>query len=369
MYEQRQVRQAAHVLAAGLTCPPSPPPSSYIATTPYVYPAAPTSALNTLSYASQQQDTRRHRSSDREKDQSTSVSLPSIHEALEAAQTSYNAQSTSTLAAQPYLPYSPTMPNCSRKIRPHDHNPATDRQTPPATRPPTSYHLAGREMVSSPRQPVAMSGHIDSMHHQPPLASVVPADARRPSYPGAAPCSPLQQHGLAPSYKGWQHHSRSIPAHATQDVRSVPARQPPPPSVYGQQQHYPLEHASTSQHTYLPATPFHVAPRSTYFPNSFPEPATAWKPREVEPVDDNPRPHAPRELGPSYGESVKRHLDVFDLESALNDVRALMLACYLVLTSVRLLPVERFCSISACTTVNELTRHNGLARCPAPRHI
>lgn len=318
-YAQRQVRQAAHVLAAGLICPPSPPPSSYTVATPYTYPAASTSAPNALSYASKHQDPRREYLLEKDKEQAASVSLPSIHEALEAAQGSYNAQSTTALAAQPYLPYSPTTPNCSRKIRPYDHTPTSDRQTPPASRPPTSYHSAGREQISSPRQPVGHPAHI-VMQHPIPQASVVPADVRQPSYRAKTPRSPTEQHRLAAPLDRWQQQPRSISAN-TQDIHSLP---PAPRAAGYAQQQYPLEHGPTSQHSYL-ATSAYAATRPTYFPNNFSQTTAAWKPREVEHFDDHHRLYEPREPGPSYGESVKRHLEVFDLESALNDVRVTML--------------------------------------------
>lgn len=246
-----------------------------------------------------------------------------------------------------------------------EHLPASQRMSLPSI----SEALTGDQQ----QQPISISSLLSSSTPQPKF-SLVPKSPTSPvgrsyleTYPKGPPDS-FPQH-TSSSYRPPQPSDRSsgsnISPHTATSLGEcrfppMPSSHqsvPPPPRTIPSPLHYTRPGVSPiqSQQTYVPPTPLHekVAraphppPASSgpfgYGVNNYPAaysyppstsgvpsyrtstlPPTNWRNLlpEIERVDDARKATAkeaspPR---PAYGESVKRHLDIFDLETSLNEV-------------------------------------------------
>lgn len=248
-------------------------------------------------------------------------SLPSIHEALGSEQPlPYPATvppPTALMSApQHYLPPSATTSPADKRPRhfpPDLHasqgpsNPFSHSRSPfigssasqvPPPPPPAQTHAE-----SLPRPPFSESRpSYSTPHHNPKLPSLHPLKtAQSPSTSAARP------NVTYPSYP----------------PQSAPYEAPTPQSAAPMNQHYsyPPHYPPSYPHSAPPAS----APHSTYPPSAstysapprYPPPA--WRDTNAEMAHLEEKKIGRSSLAP-YGESVKRHLESFDLEASLNEV-------------------------------------------------
>ncbi|KAF1350686.1 hypothetical protein BDV97DRAFT_376385 [Delphinella strobiligena] len=272
--------------------PTGPPP-------PYSHPAP-------LNGSRTPPEARRSSGDDQEK---TKQSLPSIHEALGVEQ-------------------------------PHSY------PGPPA--PPTSQH-----QQQQPPQPYSVAPQTSYAAPAPPSPPV----SRRP-FAMEPPPPPIPATGYAPAHRspGSQYRPEMSPR-MQQDhyERSRPvyiSAPPPPPPVLPQRNGYSADHHPAPYHQpYAAPEPSQVAERMPAHPGSMPPPPTpfshgyssyqrppyaapapyaappppsssVYQPSVSQPAPSHaePRPAIMDPNRPIYSESVKRHLDMYDFEAALNEI-------------------------------------------------
>jgi len=272
---------------------------------PYSYPSSTASSVTGLAGYISPPESRRTSENDKEAPTSQRQSLPSIHEALAAEQPlSYTAPpSASALSSQTHHPapiLTPTTPI------PRSH-PETSPQGPPnpfshgqplgpysaQTHPARASQLQQTSFAPSDPKFSAINSHESkfpqlrpvrtAQTHIETLRSSVLQSRNSPAY-DSGPSSA----GSMNSQNGYNSYQPSYPY------------QPPPPSIV------PL--------TYHPPDPYHGL-------NLHP---TTWRSdgSEINRAEEG-RKAASRGGslgGQTYGESVKRHLDIFDLETSLNEV-------------------------------------------------
>jgi len=274
---------------------------------PYSYPSSTASSVTGLAGYISPPESRRTSENDKEPSAIHRQSLPSIHEALAADQSlSYTAPpSASALSSQSHHS-APTLTPTTPIPRSH---PATSPQGPPN---PFSHG-----------QPSSL---YSSQSYQPrlPQNSFGPSEANRP---------PRNTHDSK-----FEHvqATRTTQAYSEAALLDLPnLSQPRTSPTYGPGRSSPGPMNSQTQNGYKPyqssytyqPQPPSMAP-SPYHPpdpyhgvNSHP---TTWRSdgSEINRAEEG-RKAASRGGslgGQSYGESVKRHLDIFDLETSLNEV-------------------------------------------------
>ena len=285
-----------HPLASPQSMYPGPPP-------PYSYPSSATStSLGFSGYISPPEP---RRLSDDDKDQQASrQSLPSIHEALGPDQS---------------ILYSGHLPVASIATQPSQTATAISPSTPiPRSHP--------EPILSGPPNPYASSQHPSQYPIEPPdrrthppyrtnsISEEQPPSATRfsvrDSVSGSGnhtPTSPVPPTRFSPRVLNLSQSSNTV-NHSSQPIQPVQAPQP----VASQPSHPPGPPA----YSYPP-----TSANSLAYPH-FP-PSTSWRSdgHEIGRAEEVRKAAAKQNAGnQSYSESVKRHLDIFDLETALNEV-------------------------------------------------
>ncbi|KAL6711415.1 hypothetical protein ACN47E_004349 [Coniothyrium glycines] len=245
-------------------------------------------------------------------------SLPSIHEALGSEQPlSYPATvpppTPSAPPLQHYLPPSTTTSPTDTRSRnfPGEHHPSQGpsnqfshprspfigsvaSQIPPP-QPQTQPQSESRPALSDPRPPYSTPQHNSKLPALYPLktAQSPPTSVARPSvsYPSYPP-------------------------------PSTPYDGPAPPSVGSMSSHYPSYHQYPPNHPL--SAPMTSAPNAAYAASNptFSAPPRyppTWRDRNSEMAHLEEKKINRSSLAP-YGESVKRHLESFDLEASLNEM-------------------------------------------------
>lgn len=292
---------------------------------PYSYPSSTSSSVvggnaNGLSSGSgnytSQAESRRTAGKDREQSSLQRHSLPSITEALTGGDQqqplSISSLLSSTVTSQPkysMISKGPTSPvarsylDAGPKGPPDSFSQHTSSSYRPP--PPPSNHSSGPNF--SPRTASsrgesgfsAMNGFEPQPQLQPPRTAPSPSHYARP---GASPIQHIQPNYPLPS--------------PCQDKNPRPA-----PSVSNAPFGYnPYQSAPYSYSSSTPSVPSFQTPTLHQHPT--------WRSTapEIERVDEIRKAIAAKETSPprpAYAESVKRHLDIFELETSLNEVSCL----------------------------------------------
>ena len=294
------VNMPAPPLASPSTIYSGPPP-------PYSYPssaASSTVGVNNASLRGPAPATYRpsHVRQDSKDDKDSSYplqrqSLPSINEAL-----SINSMLTTTAPSRNITTArSPTSPTTrydgfAPRVAPESYR----QQSPPESRP---YEDPQRTATApySPRyssQPSRVSPPMNSYpSSQPPQTAPSPAPHQRPGV------SALQQRPSYSNYNPQQFPSATRPDQSPQSG-------------------YPYQPYPQPAYSYPPSTPGVPSyPTSAYEPWRSSANLDLERAEEVRKAVPKQSPPGSR---PAYGESVKRHLDIFDLETSLNEVRPIL---------------------------------------------
>ena len=321
-YNHNSITSTLHMSAPPLVSPSiysGPPP-------PYSYPSSAASSVvggggsgpgaagtgqGAGNYLSQS-ETRRTSGDDKEHlPASQRMSLPSISEALTGDQQQQPISISSLLSSstpQPkfsLVPKSPTSPVGRSYLETYPKGPPDSfpQHTSSSYRPPQpSDRSSGSN--TSPRTATSFGEcrfpTMSSSHQSvPPPPRTVPSPLHY-TRPGVSPIQ-SQQPYVPPT-----------PLHE----KSTRAPHPPPPASNG-----PFGYSVNNYqpaYTYPPSTPGGPPYRTSTLP-----PSTWRNPLpEIERVDEMRKAAAkePSPPRPAYGESVKRHLDIFDLETSLNEV-------------------------------------------------
>ena len=303
-----------HPLSAGAVVTSAAPPPLVSPTSAHTGPPPPysySSSSNTSSvmgiahYLGSPTSPRRGSNDDKEPGVPR-LSLPSIHEALGKdpailysgpppsttvpAPTSYPTSTISPTTPAPRSqpePQLPGPPNPYASSQPLPSYSSSERPEWKSQAPPTSHPHP--EIPHSPHHSSLHRSHDPALHH---------------SYT-ASPTSPHPPMRYSPSYS-----ATTIPP-----PTYAPTTQPPPPA---------------SSYRSFPPPPAYSYPSpgpsvAAYHPQTAPaQPPPPWRPDpyEAERGDDTRKPGTKRGSGNGqhYGESVKRHLEFFDLETSLNEV-------------------------------------------------
>ncbi|KAL8924046.1 MAG: hypothetical protein Q9172_002875 [Xanthocarpia lactea] len=303
-YNSRHPTSAApHMSAPPLVSPSSmysgPPP-------PYSYPSSTTSSVtggHSNGYIASPTESRHILNEDqKEQQQATKQSLPSIHEALTREPLSITSLLTNTTPA-PLAPsqpaqyassHSPTSPGYRPYREPPSAAPASNIIR---THSSPNHHPEQPRSLHSPRPVVDTnnSRHTSSITREPqyppmlpPRTIPSPAPVSRPSMPA------LNFRHSSPAYESVPRSAPTMnPPHAYTPY-SVPCSYPPP-----------ISSITTSQQ---PPSPSNVS---------------NWRygEPEVDRSEEYRRVAAKESIEKrSFGEAVKRHLDSFDLETSLNEI-------------------------------------------------
>ncbi|KAK0267768.1 glutamate--cysteine ligase [Friedmanniomyces endolithicus] len=221
-------------------------------------------------------ESRRKSRDEHDAKQATRQSLPSISEALGVdGQTSYHHTSTSTSVPHP---------------------PASQTAVAPAS-PSIGVRRYGMDPPPAPTQSYAGSN-----------------GTMLPPHTHASKPPPLHVQTASPAHQQ-QHSIFTYPSHTSPSYEhpsSQPASSIAPPGIPYGYTPYPPRYAQ-------PAPPFGVASGPIYqpsvnYPAPPPTPSTSWR-------SDSSTKYAASESGPGdYSASVKRHLDMYDLEGALSEI-------------------------------------------------
>lgn len=331
-YQTRGTNMAhSAVSSPTLSYPSGPPP-------PYSHPSYSTAHTRTPP------ETRRSSADDASR-QPPKQSLPSIHEALGVDQSvSYPAHKVYSTAPQPA--YHPSVSAPPPVSAPAPQSPMAPRRSfamepPPPPSHPAPFSHAPRSPYSQPHQDVSPRQLPEHSERQrsvfapappPPVQTAHSPVPHQSHYPRSHPVS-----AHSPS------HDRA-PSHAV-PMTSAPTAAPAPGP------------ASAFPYGYAPAAypPSHYA----YPPAPQPAPATSsiYQPSITQPAP----PHAVESGRVPFGDSVKRHLDMWDFGEALNEVRLPQL--YLLNSSLiqhRLPNPALICLILADNAVLACTKLRGL---------
>jgi glutamate--cysteine ligase catalytic subunit len=261
------------------------------------------------------------RTSGDEKEQRTLArqSLPSIHEALSAEQPLPYPPPLSTPASQSYLPPLP----------------------PPSTTSPTGRTFSIDHINGQSQGPPNPFSHAPARS---PFLST-PSSAAPPPPPPSAPLESMPRHASfsapQPNPRLPSLHLRTNQSPPPDSSRTHPTHnpypsQPPPPYESSAASHSAGSMNYPHGYHYPPTSAYPLsAPLSNSHNPSYPSSPTRFSappvpPRYHEWKSDVElgRYEAKKSLAP-YGESVKRHLESFDLEASLNEVRIPILLTWL----------------------------------------
>ncbi|KAI9705123.1 MAG: hypothetical protein M1836_006906 [Candelina mexicana] len=311
-YQQRHPSMAAlNMSHAPLMSPTAmysgPPP-------PYSYPSTTASSAPGLPGLISPPESRRTSGDEKEPRPPHRHSLPSIHEALSGDQhlvftappsvtTVSHPDHTSSSTVTPSTPIPRSHPEPS-----HLGAPSLTARTPTSTTYVNQAHQAPSSYTQN--SPYIHKNTLPTSRYS--AASAL--DSKLPSLPSLR-TAPSQTETVHPPPG---HQSRYSPP---REYVSRPTNSMNPHYGYG---HYPPHYTYSSQ----PPPPPHSGPSPTYHSpttyhhssNSYP----TWRSdgAEINRAEEG-RKTAPRgtsQGGQAYGESVKRHLDIFDLETSLNEI-------------------------------------------------
>lgn len=230
-------------------------------------------------------------------------SLPSIHEALASGPdplSRYHLPPTPTTAppvSTPTYSQPPPATSSTDPTRP-SYVPESSRSEPPYSQPPPRSPYMNQSSQSFPAPSQSDSGRPSYYGpSEPKLPTLHPINTG-PLSTGHSPASAVR-----PSLSFQQAQSTYEPA-----PQSAPAAAPYPYSQYPSPYPYPPPPTSNSGPIYPPSGVLSAPPRY----------GGGWR------SEADQRPEERRGSGPTasraYGEAVKRHLDIFDLEASLNEV-------------------------------------------------
>ncbi|KAL1297422.1 hypothetical protein AAFC00_004953 [Neodothiora populina] len=278
-------------------------PSSTVPSPSYQYPTGPPppyshpTSQNSHSAPHTPPDARRSSGDDVHAKQS----LPSIHEALGVEQPrSFPSQpSYSSAPQQAYAAPAPPSPPISRKSFAMEPPPLPAHPASHAS----SYSAARRS--PNPQYPPEVSPRTAQDHFErvrPPYMAAPPppvVTASRNEYspvplPNSYP-QPFQAADPSPAAERTSQHALSMPP-------------PPPPSAPAP---FSFGYSSYQQHR-----PAYTAPYAAPSSGSIYQPSVS-QPAPAHPITTRPNLADPDRV---YGESVKRHLDMYDFEAALNEI-------------------------------------------------
>lgn len=275
---------------------------------PYSYPSSTTSSVTGIVGLVSPPDSRRTSENDKEPPATQKHSLPSIHEALAADQSiSYTAPPSAPALSSQSHPSAPLLTPTTPIPRSH---PTTSPQGPPN---PFSHG-----------QPLGLysSQTYQARNSQPQQSAFAPSECNhsttksyeskfehiQPTRPGQSYTAPSEMPNLSQPQTSSTYH---------------PGRSPPGPMISQTQNGYKPYQPSypfQPQPSSMAPSPYH-RPESYHALNSHP---TTWRSdgSEINRAEEG-RKAASKGVslgGQSYGESVKRHLDIFELETSLNEV-------------------------------------------------
>ena len=268
---------------------------------PYSYPSSTASVSHGVNGYASPPDSRR--TSDDDKDPQPR-SLPSIHEALGKDHGSlytsapppgaYTAHAPQTVSISPTTPVPRSHPEPTLSGPPNPY--ATSQPLPPYTSEPAERRPPAPSRRDSQNEELSYVGRRMSGHESVPLSAHTNSTS--------SPIPPIHQspHLMHPA----QH----------------------PPSIYPQPSQVAAPIPAPGYHPAGPAISFPPPSTNAFPPGNYQPPYPGqpyWRPDASE-IDraEEMRKAAPKRGdagGQHYGESVKRHLDIFDLETSLNEVR------------------------------------------------
>jgi glutamate--cysteine ligase catalytic subunit len=268
-------------------------------------------------------DSRRTSGDEKESHRPTArQSLPSIHEALGSEQ---------SLSSYP----APVPPPTALTSAPRHYHPASAATSPTDQRsrpfPPELHSTQGpSNPFSHPRSPYLPTSASHAPPPPPPPQQIHPDPLPRPSFSSPRPPYSTPQHNPKLPTLHPLKTNQSPPTHSSRP--NAPYSYPPPASTY--EASAPPSSASMSHYSYpqyssnypLSAPP-QSAPNSSYPPSAttysapprYPPPSSWRDGSDVARMEEKKINRS--SLAP-YGESVKRHLESFDLEASLNEVCA-----------------------------------------------
>ncbi|SMR45209.1 unnamed protein product [Zymoseptoria tritici ST99CH_3D1] len=283
--------------------PPGPPPpyAHNHAGHPAPPPPPPNMQTNTWSGAPRPANTppESRLASEHDKDSAKYTarqSLPSISEALGDGQTAFGT----TLSQQPPSLQSSHL---TQPISTAPASPKTITRTYPMEPPHTSPSSFSNNSSSYPSQ---TRYRADSALPYPS------ADAPRASYPSPAEAKPAQ-HTRTPQSNAFSRAPEGRSGYDSPPPQTNGSMPPPATTPYGYTP-YPPRYANAAPPATTSAGP--IFPPSTAYASQQATAPPVWKSGGSERFNDRQPGQA------AYGDNVKRHLDFYDLESALNEIAA-----------------------------------------------
>lgn len=280
-----------------------PPPSPYAATSQhYGAPHNPTS-VPSVAFLTSAGDSRRPYMDEKATSASSRLLLPSIHEALAHAP-SQNPPPSASSSHQSYIHPSPRSPqtqwkSLSTDMSEYSHMQPSSHDTKPARAPYMGSIAPATPRASTAYIPRDYTPQVERTEYPFRMSTsqsyAAPQTPRHPSPP-----PPPGQHwsgqipGSQESYSRPSEQQTTGYNYPSQPRESFAAPAPPPPQAASSMQSYPF-------------APHHPSASAS-------EPTWRQAPADVRQVD-----HLKTERYP-YSDSVKMHLDYFDLESAWHDV-------------------------------------------------
>ncbi|ORY14462.1 hypothetical protein BCR34DRAFT_233824 [Clohesyomyces aquaticus] len=255
-------------------------------------------------------ESRRTSGDEKEQRPSARQSLPSIHEALGSEQRlSYPVPPSSApiSAPPPYLPPSTTTSPSEQRSRafstdlhgsqgppnPFSH-PRSPYMNPPSSAAPPPPLTTQPDSI--PRPPFSSSQHSSKLPTLHPLRTTQspPPSAPRPSAPYSYPSQPSS------AYESSAPHSAG-----------------PMNQYHGYSQQYPPNYPLSAPAPGGPGPSYPPSAATYSAPPRYPPPAWRSENPETSRIEEKKNPRS--SLAP-YGESVKRHLESFDIEASLNEM-------------------------------------------------
>jgi hypothetical protein len=302
-YQRRNAAVAMVSPSFPFSCPPPP----------YSHPPTANAALAAQSGLISPPESRRTSGDEPAPIHSTRQSLPSIHEALggsDPALSSYPPQTSAPPTSAPSF-YQPPATSSMSELHRRSFTagpPATQEPHPSLSHPSPHSPFTSR----TPHTPHTPTSTADILS-RPPLYAPHAPPQQHPKLPTLQPIrtgnSPVTS--LRPSLTGYQQQQPSPAYDSHPAPQSAPAT-----SQYSSG--FPQFPQSTF--SFNPPTPGSTYPGTA--PPRYPPGPPTWRQDTMRPED---RQQDSRMAGMPlpYGESVKRHLDNFDLEASLNEVRLL----------------------------------------------
>jgi hypothetical protein len=273
---------------------------------PYTYPSATANSTSTLASLISASEGRKDSSDEKEQPHRQGLSLPSIQEAILGDQ--QYPKTSPTSATHPGLSIPPRSHPLPAFSAPDSHH-----TSPSNTHHPISYpSVAHPSFPASTPQPANFSGSSRESYSHTPAIAPIDTNGQAPVFTATSPLSPRREQSAAQTPTSM--HSQSYQSY---------------PSTYS----FPQQKATT---TTLPPSPYRPSNLETST-SSYAYPSSRFEPPELTRVDET-RKHAMNTThGEVYGNSVRRHLDIFDLEASLNGVSDYPVLIDGILTNVKVM--------------------------------